>query len=473
MLSLTCEAAEIVAWKVPLNHFTERGLGSTGIVLCKAAPEPSQFFKSGDVLWDLKGIPAEERIQTEPPPEWIVWNETTESLVIKADWNAIWQLHLQLRMDELPMQCRLTAEVFEVPADGSPLSEKSVPSMALSWVSRSGQDCEAIYKQDDKMIRLKSYASFNPDNSMMDLKLGVSISLPDQPTLDLESGFPFRSGSSIWAARDFDGKNGMDLRISASIELLNGTPLSHALMIQKGETAIPIVADHMQMQKHRVDDKSWLSIYYFDPANLVDQVSIDTSEEDPFAVAAPKKAQKPDCFKEVMVPEILRPWFSRPVWDLREWVREVGLDLKDENDFVGYDPLNQKIFILSESEDLLDIFESLWSFNSCGHAAMIIANLDGVGHTRLVARSGQISYLKRTIADQKEIRFLEIEPVLGLPDDLIDFRLTLRDTSVAQRIESLKTSFTLRTGRTLEVISGDYGGGKNALRLKAEVMRIP
>lgn len=472
LTALTCEAAEIVAWKVPLSRYVGQELETAGIVRCKSAPEPSPFFKQGDVLWDLKGIPAENRIQTDPPLEWVVWNENSECLVIKADWNGIWQLHQRLGMDELPKQCRITAEVFEVQADGSPLSDKSVPSMVLSWVSKSGQEVESIYHQDGKMIRLKSNATIGVGHPVVDLRLEVSISLPDQPGLELQTGLTLFSGSVLWAARDFDGTKGMDLRMSSSIELLDGTPMLQALMIQKGDTVSPIQVDRKQIQRHRIGDKGWLITQWLDPMNLADTDPPDPSA-DPFAERDPKDVPKLKSFREVMVPEILTPWFKRPVWDLREWTRNSGLDLKDGSDFVGYDPLNQKVFIFSNSERLLDMFEALYSVLCCDRPAMLVATFDGNGQTRLVARSGQRCRLKHVTAEQKESRFFEIEPTVAEQGDLIDMRLDYRDNSVAQRIQSLKTAVILRAGRTLELISEGAGGSKQSLRVKAEVIQVP
>lgn len=145
-MALACDAAEIVAMKVPLSSYAFSGLKSDGIVRCKAAPEASPFFKPGDELWDLKGVPGEGRIEKDLPLEWAVWNASSQMLVIKADLIGIHKLHKRLGMDQQPKQCRLKAEVFEVPADGSPLTEKSVSAWVYSWVSKSEQTVEATHQ---------------------------------------------------------------------------------------------------------------------------------------------------------------------------------------------------------------------------------------------------------------------------------------------------------------------------------------
>lgn len=471
---LSCHAAEIVAWKVPLSRFSqERGLEAIGIVRCKAAPEASPFFKEGDLLWDLKGIPVDQRIETEPPLEWVVWNESSGRLVTKADWNGVWQLNQRLGMDRLPKQIRLTAEVFEVPADGSPFSEKSVPLMVLSWLSRSDQEGEALHQQDGRMIRAKCTATIGDIDSLVDMRIEVSVALPDQPGLEFNTGITTTSGTALWVARDFNGTKGLDLRISACIELMDGTPLSQALMIQRGDAATPIEVDRRDMRKRRIEDKGWLITQWIDPGSLAELASPDTPV-DPFAEPDPKEVPKPHPFKEVMVPEILRPWFDRPVWDLRGLTRDQGLDLKDGADFVGYDPLTQRIFIFSNSEHLLDMFEQLYSYICSRRPAMLVATLDGNGQTRLVTRSGLLCRLKRTLAGDKELRLLEIEPIIGEMNDLIDLRLCYRDESMAQQKQSITTAVTLSNGRALELISGGAGDAtKSSLSVKAEVIQVP
>jgi hypothetical protein len=471
---LSCQAAEIVAWKVPLSRFSqERGLDAIGIVRCKAAPEASPFFKEGDLLWDLKGIPVDQRIETEPPLEWVVWNESSGRLVTKADWNGIWQLNQRLGMDRLPQQCRLTAEVFEVPADGSPFSEKSVPLMVLSWLSRSDQEGEALQQQDGRMIRAKGTATIGDIDSLVDMRIEVSVALPDQPGLEFNTGITTTSGTPLWVARDFNGTNGLDLRISACIELMDGTPLSQAYMIQKGNATTPIEVDRRNMQKHRIEDKGWLITDWIDLRFLAAMASPNTPA-DPFAEPDPEEVPKPHPFKEVMVPEILRPWFDRPVWDLRELTRIQGLEVKDGADFVGYDPLTQRIFIFSNSQLLLDRFKQLYYISCCGRSTLLVATFDGNGQSRLVTRSGQRSCLKRTLAGDKEIRLLEIEPTVGEMNELIDMRLCYRDESGTQQKQSINTAVTLSTGRALELISGGAGDAKKtSLSVKAEVIQVP
>lgn len=352
LMALACEAAEIVSWKVPLSRYAW-GAEVEKKVRLKSSPEPSPFFKDGDELWDLKNVPVtghaadetdgivpsrDTRLKTDPPLDWVVWNARSARLVVKGDWNAIWQLHYQLGIEQLPKQCRLTAAVFEVPADTSPVSEKSVPAVFLSCVSRSGQEVEAVRQQEEKMFRVKGTADIRDDNRFVYLQLELSCALPGHPGMDLKTALAFQPGKPLWVARDFDGNKGLDLRVSTTIELTDGTPVAEVFLIQQGDTAMPIVVDRREMKRHRVGDKGWLAVQWMDPQSL-SAMEPSGVAVDPFAEPPPKdRPEKP-------VPEVLKPWFNRPVLDLRELMKKSGVVEADFTGFVGYDPLTQRVFL--------------------------------------------------------------------------------------------------------------------------------
>ena len=235
LMSVICTAAEIVAWKVPLNYFAWNGLETKGIVRCEAAPEASPFFKEGDELWALKDVSVNRRIETAPSLEWAIWNASSRTLVTKSDWNGIWHLHRQLRMDRLPKRCRLILEVFDVPSDGSPLSDTISPLAVLSWVVRPGMKFEASHQLEDKAIVANGSSVIGENSDLVELVLKTSCVLPNQPRLDLATSITLRSGDPMWIARDYDGNKGLDLRLTGSIELVDGTPSSEAIRIQKGQ----------------------------------------------------------------------------------------------------------------------------------------------------------------------------------------------------------------------------------------------
>ncbi|MES2922155.1 MAG: hypothetical protein V4819_11445 [Verrucomicrobiota bacterium] len=481
LMAFACEAAEIVSWKVPLSRYVW-GVEAEKKVRLKSAPEPSPFFKDGDELWDLKDIPATQdqaatdplppqdvRLRTDPPLDWVVWNARSRRLVVKGDWNAIWQLHHQLGIEQLPNQCRLTAAVFEVPADGSPVTEKSMPAVFLSCVSRSGQEVEAVRQQEGKMIRVKGTANIGEDNRLVDLQLELSCALPGHPGMDLRTALSFQPGKPLWVARDFDGNKGLDLRVSTIIELTDGTPVAEAFLIQQGDTAMPIVVNRREMKRHRVGDKGWLAVQWMDPQFLSD-MEPSGGAVDPFAEPPPKYGPEKPVPAGVSVPDFLKPWFNRPVLDLRELMKKSGVVDADFTGFVGYDPLAQRIFLFSNDEMELDKFEQLVSGGCNLSPRLVVVTLDGNRQTRLVTRSGVLSRLVRQSGDEKIIRSLEIEPTIGESYDLVHVRFDAVDNTKATPGELLKSAVLLRSGEPLAVLVGSAPDGKEStLRIKAEI----
>jgi hypothetical protein len=484
LMALACKAAEIVSWKVPLSRYAW-GAEVEKKVRLKSAPETSPFFKDGDELWDLKDIPVTEdqaatgplppldvRLKTDPPLDWVVWNARSRRLVVKGDWNAIWQLHYQLRIDQLPRQCRITTEVFEVPADGAPLTETAVPAAFLSGVSRPGQEVEAVRQQEGKMIHMKVTADIRDEFRFMDLKLELSCALPGHPGMDFKTAFTCQPGKPLWVARDFGGNKGLDVRVSAAIELIDGTPANEIFLIQEGDAANPLVVERAELKRHRIGDKHWLAALWMEPQSVLDMITPESSEmrsADPFAESPLRDVSERPLPAGVSVPEIHKPWFSHPVLDLREFMKNSGVVSAEFTGFSGYDLLSRRIFIFSNDGLELDKFEQLFSGGCNLSPRLVVVTLDGNGQTRLVTRSGALSRLVRKGGEQKIIRSLEIEPTVG-SDGLIDIRLEAVDNTKATPGELLKSAVLLRSGEPLAVLVGSAPDGKeSSLRIKAEI----
>ena len=485
-----------MAWKVPLWRFVERGLDAEGIVRCESAPGPSPFFKEGDELWDLKGIPAEARIkeddsfwnpveinaggrkETSPPIEWAIWNATSGRLVVKAENQSIWQLCYRMRVSEQPKQCRLTAEVLEVPADGGPPAGNSEAAASLSWVTRSAQEFDARWESEGKMIRVLGSARMAEDSLLSDIKIDVTCALNDQPVMKFNSTFPIQSGKPIWVARDFDGKKGMDLRISSSFELLDGTPVAEIMLLQKGDQADPIKVDRHEFKKYRIGKKSWLAIQFLSPNELMNFSPSNEVSEYPFGEAAPFSESTADQLHEklglleVEPPKAIRTWFDGPVLNVCSLFQGMGMMSDGSRAFVGYDPLAKGVFLLSDDPDELGKFEQLL-LPSCNLSPeIIIASFNGGGQTRLVSTSGVRCCLERSVDEHQVIRSLVIEPLIGESGD-IEMRIDYRDESDGSHKQSLKSAVTLNSGETSVLLNGFLVADESSsLRLSAIIQSV-
>ncbi len=468
-MSLPCFAAEIVAWKVPLSSYTYRDKESPGVVRLKSAPEASPFFKEGDELWDLKEIAIVNGSKIDPPLEWAVWNASTERLVTKADWRSIWHLHQELRIDQMPKQCRITTDFFEVPADIAGPSGKSIPVSSLTFVSRSGRDFKTSRKVDSSEITMDG--NVTAGESVVDLQLAASCTVRDLPRLDFNCGLTLKSRVPVWVARDFDGTTGLDCRVSGRVELIDGTPPDECVLIQKGTAAEPLVPEHTELTRQRIGEKGCLLIQGMDPS-ILSELSASGSEPakefDPFTMP-PEAIQDTLKLKEVMAPENLRAWLPRPVWDTREIIKKAGIAMNDA-DFAGYDPLMQKMFFYTDDETRMDMFEALLMPGCILQTKHVVVSVEGIGQSRLVTRSGLKSSLTRSLSG-KDSRSMEIEPTIGEENDLVDLRLVYLDEPDPKHKQAITTALTLHAGKFAEIMGGSGNGAvTKPLRVKAEIL---
>ncbi len=470
--TLLCPAAEIAAWNIPLHRFAGHGGWSEGMSRCKAAPEVSPFFKEGDELWDLEGIDPALRKETSPPMEWMIWNATSGRLVVKAEQESIWQLCHRLRPGEQPRQCRLSVEILQVPADGEPPSAKSEAAARLSWITRSGKEFEAGRENEGSMINVRGMVTMAEDALLADVRMEVSCFLGDQPEMKFSSSFPTQSGKPLWLARDFDGKDGIDLRLSFSFELLDGTPVSETMLIQKGNQATPVTLDRHEFRKYRIGKKGSLAIQFLAPELLMSFSTSDAISTDPFELTPANQLREKLGLHEVGPPEVIETWFDGPVLDVLPLYRRTGILSENSTAFVGYDSSTNAVFLLSDDPRELEKFEQVLTTGCHLPPRIIIATFNGGGQTRLISTSGSRCTLERSVDEQHVIRSFVIEPLIG-ETGAIEVGLAYRNESKDRRKQSLKTSVTLNTGQSSLILEESRDNGISApLMLNAVIVSV-
>jgi len=464
--------AEIVAWKTPLARYSWQHSGQEKQIRLTNPPEATLFFRPGDELWDLGKLPKDERIETDPPLEWAVWNATTSTLVTKSDWNGIWQLHQQLRVSSLPKLCRVTMEVFDVPKDGAPLSDKSTLLSKLSWTSRFQQKSEVKDGTDGRTIDVTAETSIGTDRfDLIDLVLETTIRLPEKPKLELKTSLFLDNDHSTWIARDFDGKQGLDLLVTACVEMTDGTPIREAMRLQAGNKVKSLVPTVSEPMRHRIGDNRWLCLVPLSMEELAEFESpADGKESDPFAEPPRDQPRKSLRLTEVDVPKALHPWVGRRGLDLNETMRNTGITIKPE-DFAGYNPASATIFLYSDSEHEIDKFEMLFaSMGGDRFPALSRLHLEeNPGQTVLAACSGRNSSLARYGTENKLSKCVEIQPFVGRKGDLIDLRIHYENKAEKQLGTLFNASSTLSVGQYQDLLTGS--DGKPILRAKADIVR--
>ena len=456
-------AAETVAWKCPLTTYAPRGFESDGIARIDTPPEPSAFFDPGDEIWDLSAIERHFRGPLKPSPEWIVWNATSKRIIAKAHLNTIYQLDLEIGKENIPSQCRVTAELFSVSADGFPLSNDAIPEHSVSWVTRSGRKSECESTTEEGSIRVN--AEVVSSDLYADGRFQITCSLPNQKAVEISTSLTFTDAVPLWVARSFDGTKGVDLRITTRHILSDGSSYSAAVLHLVDGEAVPVPRQTHDPQIHKLPSGGMIYIVPFsvkEMGSFLGNSVDDIHEVDPFADTDPAPLKERLGLEEIAVPENLTPWFPGNALDLTGFVEGWGIPLDKSSGFAGYDPLTQRIFVFTKSKSDLDIVEQIFVFGCDSHPKVIATSINGSGMIRLLARSGIRASL------QNSTRSFTIEPVIGDSDELIDSHITMKDEPAPKLSFSFETSMTLRAGVPLEFLVQ----GNEKISITADILLV-
>ena len=294
-----------------------------------------------------------------------------------------------------------------------------------------------------------------------------------QPELFLATMVCLESGSPMWIARDFSGGKGLDLRVSAGIESLDGVPMEKLLVIQKGDRLAPVACNLGRLNLRVSDDSlkigdGWLTSDFLvsgqwpelDEAGSADSSVNPFSDGSPFPVQIYRKS-----LAELKPPEVLKPWIDHPVLDIRPMAGDAGLHLESERDFLGYDPIEKRTILYSADEQVRNRYAGLFSLGLRGAPPVNLALItDGPRPTRIVSRSGVPATLRRKDASGKVLSDWRSELVVEEDRHSIQLELGYGNTAEARA--------TLEVGRMSEILPEASNKGNAApLRVKVEIQR--
>lgn len=462
-----CGATEIIGWKAPIANLTSEGLEAPGIVRLEKPPEKSPFFGADDVLWDIRSVLPKEAAAA----QWAVWNASTGRIVVKGPWGAIREMEEFL---EMPTQCRITVEAFRIDESGSPPDFTKAPDATTSVVAYNGQKASVSAAGENSAISLIVEPYSSPETGVIDLSFEISTSLPETPDLEINTAVSLHGVKGLWVARDFDGKSGTDIRVTAAIELPDGTPYVEMILKQEGDAVVPFRVDRSEAKRIAIEGGGWLASAWLDHKSArVILFGGGSDDDDPFAEAETKPKILFDDLPTAQTPDKLGPYFGGEVIDLREAIRNIGIKF-GENDFAGYDPRIQRVFMYSENEAEIDKFEQVFMMACGGGMPKLIAfSSRGGGEMRLLARSGQKANLKSSRTDPKQTRDLDIEPTLGQNEMLLDLRIFYEEKHVEKLMRGLNSSLSLVPGELLEILKSKVpGGNESKLEIKAEILEL-
>lgn len=451
-LCVTASAGEIVSWKLPLSRIPDLTLQAPGVARCQAIPEPSVFFREGDELWDLsKAMPrrppeesgsGEDRpLQTKAPLDWIVWNASSGRIVAKANWSGLWQLHQQLDAAHLPVQCRIQVDSYPMPADGTPPADAAPPAASLSVIARSGGEFEAATKTGEISLRFKGKADLSATRGIVELATEIFLDPWNQPRVEIKTGVAVRAGEPVSLARESDGTTGWDIRVSAQIETPDGTPFSEMVQIEKDTKAKTLVMNTDPIKERQGD--GWLLIAWLPQGN---REFIDAHGFTNDAIPAEPSGLAP--YQEVTPPESINRWISHPILNARNWFEAKGILSFTGSDFVGYDPLQQRVFSLTTNELAADLMEQLLNGGCRLPLQNVAMSLEGQGGLRLLGRPEQGMEFRRIGVNGEKIHSVSVQPVVDAAAS------TIRLSDLKQSPEGAQETFTT----TLAVKEGPFTG---------------
>ncbi len=478
-------ASEIIAWKAPIAVIAPEGLNVTGVTRLKRPPEASPFFGPKDELWDVAVLMSSPDRVLSDPPEWIVWNATTGRLVAKGSWATYLEIEHKWELQHPVSQCRVKIDVYDVPVDGSPPDSSKPPKQSLSIFTRNGQKTIASNSENGVDIAVECKAEFHEDEltvSGVDIETLILVTLPDGSTSKFDTRVvPKDDGTPLWLAREFDGKIGIDIVLTATSELVDGTPISEAIMRQEGDTVIPFPSDirYWKSDNVAIGEKSRLILCSV-PLKVIFRIfglvkyPEDKIINDPFATTADVVKQEKiideSKLKMITAPKILGPRIRGSVFDFGDLDNTLGLKIP-EGDLLGYDYVNQRIFIYSSDIKALLQFEKMCTSVIELNPISLVTTVRGNGEIRLISRSGIKSSIEVTHPKSKQTRYFQVEPSIGEDVTHVDASFTYQDRIGEKMMISMKSSLSLVVGESLKFLEKSKAdGSKEAMEVKVEVL---
>ncbi|HEX5791560.1 MAG TPA: hypothetical protein VFY13_10410 [Luteolibacter sp.] len=486
-----CQGSEIVAWKMPSRILSEYGIRVTELLVLAEPPEPSVFFHPGDRLHRfepthlaalLKGSdaladpfsssPKETKAPriTDPPPEWMVWNASTGYLVTKSDPNAFLQLCLRVPVERGPIQIRTTLTGYPLTDAGKEPSAAGKPLFQVTCLTRSGEESSVDTKNPGCAFAFKLSPVCDEKGGRVDCRLSGHFRCEGHAPIEVNAAFAVTLGQAVWIARDFDGREGLDIQACAQAEFIDGTPAVEAVLIQREGKAAPCgIKDSFEFQTQRVDETHWLTSIEHPAEVMARLYGYGQSEPEAGNGKEPPFHEGPKVIKEATVPAALRGRYPQPVWDLRDIMNQFGLMLVDE-DFVGYDPKASTVFLFTADPVKVDMFEALFSIQCPQPPSQQIVVWDLLGQSRIICRSGEFAVISRMRPeqkpDQKPLRHLKVELTIGEDDTLASLRIEADEHSHPESHFSITAAHTIQTNQWKTIAESDTKGGRAECRVK-------
>lgn len=466
-------AAEIVAWRVPLKSICPDGLSSKEVSRREVLPAATVFFGEKDELWDV-------RLKDDPKCpgaleglDWLVWNETRKMFVACGGWVGLSALHGILGPKRSSDYCKLKLDIQSIKTGAAGRVESPVPSPEV--LIESGHRIESKWKENGIEVEIDADAVIGDLGGLADLRLFCSVTVPGQPSIQLNTSFVIVEGKRMLVVRDEDGVKGLALWVTGTWVTADGGSPAEQVLIQSGGNPSPLFPPAVRPLKIvEVKGFGWLaSSAGTSPGDLlafmkrkngevVPEVEINPFTENPNQLVVRFPGDE-----SIKPPECIRPWMKHELVDARQLIRELALPVPVP-EFAGYDPMVGRFYFFDKNEETVRNHRiNLSALDSdCDLVHHCGISIEGRGSSYLIARTGQRASFSRNIGDAV-LRDCELEPMYSESDEATDLRMEWNDRH-ADGETHLKSSTTLKNGKFQEVLSGQ--DGKPGLRLKSDLI---
>lgn len=437
---VSISAGEIVAWKVPLErYFQPLAQGK----LLEKPPEASPFFGPGDELREVK-----PRGKSTLKVEWVVWNETTGTLVTKSSAEELWPLLRFLAPENLPHQCRLRVDVYDTTGDTSS-DPDAKPASTSEWITRSKRKSSVTNGVEEKRIELEAEVTLDETGEFIDLTLEGAFRLPGQDRLEMKTNVELKSGTTVTVVGDHSGGKGMEVKVTASTVLMDGSPLTDLIRIQRDGQVAPFYQPRHSFERHRIDGKMWLllgaaELDGFIPAGETDDM------DDPFSESAGNERERRDRLETTSAPASIAGHVHGPVLDIRELLAGVGIEVVEGRDFAGYDLIGQTVVFLTPSDQEADKLQQFLAATCYRPLRNILASCEDAGRSHVTSRSTLPAYVARGASDDSPLRKFAMEPLMD-ENGFLDIQIQYSNRSSQEFPPRLETSVVVASGRPLEI----------------------
>ena len=344
---------------------------SAGPTKIPQAPFESRFFGKDDILWDLKERLKDE-VLVEGKGAYLILNETTSRLVVKADRWAHAQVKALTKGVEQPFHGKAKVVFYEVPKDGFSLDdwdennppEHSKKLTEIELVGRSGENVFVTVGDPglEIMWQQSSGAPYHVGDSRLEIKGDLNMGSGEK-SIELKTVFLNRVGvPDVFELGSTELETHTLLcSFVSEIQLADGTPLDERILNEEGKLSkLQQEIDEVWSGRYRMVHPETKKVFavFTAPPTLPAFLDPASGDEDPFSEDPFTGENKGSNLKPYLVKdERILAMNSNQLINLRQPFQLHGANFS-EQDMAAFD-IDQGLLFIEASEEEFEIVDAI------------------------------------------------------------------------------------------------------------------